>query len=156
MRNLVIILAILAACVVAYFAIGNYLWSDLDETTVPEATPEESGNIRLEGSSWKWEYTQLNTGERVDAPSGHNFVLSFAADGRINSSTDCNSIGGTYIQDGEVLSMGQFVMTKMFCADSMEATYAEHLGLVNSFIVGGDTLTLNLNRDYGTMIFSRQ
>lgn len=156
MRNLVLILGILAALVGAYFAVGHYLWGDLGEATLPEESPEESGNIRLEGSSWQWEYTELHTGERVEAPAGHEFVLSFAADGRMESTTDCNQVGGVYIEDGEVLSLGQFVMTKMFCSDSLEATYVEHLGLVNSFTLDGGVLTMNLNRDYGTMIFTKQ
>jgi|SRR5690606_8805508 len=154
MRNLLIILAVLAAAFGAYFAIGNYLAGDLEEVADTE-TVEERGNISLQGSSWKWERTELHTGELIEAPSGDGFVLSFAADGQMQSSTDCNHIAGIYAQDGEVLSMGQFSMTKMYCPDSMEAVYAEHLGLVNSFSLTNDTMIMNLNRDYGTMVFNR-
>lgn len=157
MRNFLIILAILAAAVGAYFALGNYLWSDLAEMSETPEVKEGgmAGNISLEGSSWQWERTELHTGEQVEAPSGEGFVLSFEADGQVQSSTDCNHMAGIYSQDGEVLSMGQFAMTKMFCPDSMESVYAEQLGLVSSFSLTGDTMFMNLNRDYGTMIFTR-
>lgn len=162
MRNLIIILALIVAALAGYFLIGKYLLKPIEPTTDAEnqtaTTTDEmvSGDeAALTGSKWSWVQTKLQNGEEVKAPTGDRFILSFEGEGRMGSRTDCNTIGGIYLLDGEVLSMGQFVMTKMACEGSLEMEYAEHLGLVNSYKIEGDTLTMNLNRDFGTMIFTK-
>ncbi len=120
----------------------------------PDVSPA-GGTAGLVDSSWSWQYTDLLGGERMNAPAGDRFILSFDGAGRVSSRTDCNGMGGRYVIDGEVLSMGQFVQTLMYCEGSMEGAYGEQLGLVNSYVIEGDTLRFNLNRDYGTMIFKR-
>lgn len=162
MKNLLMALAIIGLCVAAYFVIGSY-YLDTETTHVEEKEnenkkpniPAENEETDLTGSSWSWQYTDLAGGERVSAPAGDHFVLAFEAGGKVGSRTDCNSMGGVYSLDGEVLSMGQFMMTQMYCEGSKEMLYAEHLGLVNSYVIEGDTLRFNLNRDYGTMVFMR-
>jgi heat shock protein HslJ len=157
-KNLIIILAIIGLCIVAYFVIGAYYLRPLpeaaEEPTIPEASEESDEEVLL-GNSWSWEYTDLEDAESVIPPVGDRFVLSFEAEGRMGSLTDCNSLGGIYSLESEVLSMGQFVMTKMACEGSMEMEYVEHLGLVNSYVIEGDTLRMNLNRDYGVMVFNK-
>lgn len=119
--------------------------------------PSEMGvsKSELDASSWVWTHTDLSGGERVTAPGGKEFLLKFDGNGSVTSSTDCNGLGGVYQVNGEVLSMGQFVTTLMFCEGSMEGEYIEQLGLVSSYVIEGDTLRLNLNRDYGVMTFVR-
>ena len=153
MRNALIILAILVISIIAYFVIGSY-YLNVDESAMTE-TEEVTEEENLTSSSWSWQHTDLLSGEKMTAPAGDKFVLSFQAEGRMGSLTDCNSIGGIYSIDGEVLSMGQFAMTKMFCEGSAEMEYANQLGLANSYIIEGDELRLNLNRDYGVMVFKR-
>jgi heat shock protein HslJ len=157
-KNLVIILAIIGLCVAAYFVFGAYYLRPLPEAAEEPAIPEVnevSDEEDLVQNSWSWQYTDLEGDETVLAPVGDHFVLSFEDEGRMGSRTDCNSLGGIYSLEGEVLSMGQFVMTKMYCEDSLEAVYAEHLGLVSSFVIEGNTLRLTLNRDYGVMVFNK-
>lgn len=128
-------------------------------TTYPAGENGDNYNeslVPLEGTAWSWQYTELQGGEMVEAPAGDHFVLTFEGEGQLGSTTDCNSMGGSYVLDGEVLSIGELMMTKMYCEGSMEGTYSEHLGLVNSYVITGDTLRLNLNRDYGVMVFKRQ
>lgn len=125
-------------------------------TTYPAGDISNETSVPLEGTAWSWQYTELQGGEMVEAPAGDQFVLTFEGNGQLGSTTDCNSMGGSYVLDGEVLSIGELMMTKMYCEGSMEGTYAEHLGLVNSYVIVDDTLRLNLNRDYGVMVFKRQ
>ncbi len=115
--------------------------------------PSFDGAVSLETTAWSWQYTELQNGERVEAPAGDRFVLTLEGDGSLSSTTDCNSTGGKYDLDGEVLSIGDIIMTKMYCEGSMESAYIEQLGLVSSYVIVGDTLKLNLNRDFGVMVF---
>ncbi len=144
---------------------GNEITLYADDAVIfigSTSSPEDNGenpnesSASLLGTAWSWQYTELQDKERVEAPAGDQFVLTFEGEGRFGSTTDCNSMGGSYVLDGEVLSIGDMMMTKMYCEDSMEVTYAEHLGLVNSYVITGDVLRLNLNRDYGVMVFKRQ
>lgn len=172
MKNLLIILGVIAAAVAAYYLVGAYYLDtdssenngtdEMDEndnennnSASSSVSSETSDEANLTDSTWSWQYTELQSGERVNAPGGDQFVLSFEADGRMTSTTDCNNLGGTASVDGEVLSMGQFISTLMYCEGSKEQEYAEHLGLVNSYAIAGDQLTLNMNRDYGVMVFNR-
>jgi heat shock protein HslJ len=124
-------------------------------TTDNNPSEISAANPELYTSAWVWVHTDLLSGERVTAPVGEDFVLSFDGNGMVSSFTDCNSLSGIYTVDGEVLSMGQFVSTLMYCEASMEGVYVEQLGLVNSYVIEGDTMRLNLDRDYGVMTFIR-
>lgn len=163
MRNLsivIIIVGVLAACVAAYYFIGTRY---LTPVTLPEAPADASADVGaaddqttdLLSASWSWQYTDHADGTRVSAPAGDRFILSFDGPGRVTSTTDCNNLGGSVSIDGEVISMGQFISTLMYCEGSVESQYATDLSLVNSYVIDGDTLRFNLNRDYGTMTFTR-
>lgn len=140
------------------------LWNKGDQITLYEgdeiiftgSTKPEEEQTSLQGSSWLWQHTELLNGEKMEAPEGEKFVLTFENDGRFGSKTDCNSLGGNYVMDSEVLSLGEIAMTKMYCEGSLDGEYANQLGLVNSHVIEGDTLRLNLNRDYGVMVFTKK
>lgn len=119
-------------------------------------TPTTVQSKNLIGTSWMWSHTTLLNGEKVTNPTKDKFVLTFGMDKRANSTTDCNAMSGTYVLDGEVLSFGPFISTKMYCENSVENTYASELSLATSYSIKGDTLTINLNRDAGVMTFTRK
>lgn len=130
---------------------GSALDSDLPyNLTLSNAKTNDSA---IKNRQWVWMYTELQDGSRIDAPEGEAFVLSFSDEGRYTSTTDCNGIRGEAVIDGEVLSLGAAVSTKMFCEGSLESTYTNDLLLASSYVVEGTTLRLNLNRDYGVMYF---
>lgn len=109
----------------------------------------------LEDNTWVWEYTERIDGTRVVAHSDA-FVLSFdVTEGRLMSTTDCNSLSGSYMKNGEMINAGPFAMTKMFCRDSQEGEYVEALTYMNAYTIEGDTLTIFLADDFGTMVFKR-
>ncbi len=112
-------------------------------------------NSALVGTKWSWVKTTLSTGATVQAPAGNKFVLTLKSDKTVQSTTDCNSLGGNYVLDGEVLSFGPFVQTMMYCEGSKEADYSRQLSLTSSYVIAGDELKLNLYKDYGTMIFKK-
>lgn len=108
----------------------------------------------LTATSWVWQNTTLNDGSVVEGKDA--FVLTFTPNLSYQSTTDCNSLSGTYVVDGEVLSLATPAMTKMFCEGSIENEYITQLVLTGSYVLEGDTLKLLLNRDYGVMEFKAQ
>lgn len=142
-KKIIIIVVMLATAALA-------IWYGTNEVNAPSFESEETS---LEDTAWSWQYTELLSGEKVEAPAGDRFVLTLEGEGNLGSTTDCNFMGGSYVLDGEVLSIGQILMAKMYCEGSMEGVYVEQLGLVNSYVIVDDTLRLNLNRDYGVMVF---
>ncbi|PIR85834.1 hypothetical protein COU14_02160, partial [Candidatus Kaiserbacteria bacterium CG10_big_fil_rev_8_21_14_0_10_44_10] len=131
---------------------------DIQTPNISDNNPSEinSADPALYASSWVWSHTDLSSGERIASPNNDEFILSFDGNGFVSSQTDCNGLGGIYTVDGEVLSMGQFVSTLMYCEGSMEGVYGEQLVQVNSYTIEGNTLRLNLARDYGVMTFISQ
>lgn len=121
----------------------------------PEAEEEPesvAADHELIGTSWLWSHTEYQDATRLEPKIGTEFVLTFEAE-RVTSTTDCNGLSGDYVKDGEVLSFGPFASTLMYCEGSLESQYSSDLALTNSYILENGKLTLNLNRDYGTMVF---
>ena len=131
---------------------GSALASDLpyDLTRTQSALTAVRGVLDQE---WAWTYTELKDGTRVEAPSGEEFILTLGSDGRYQSSTDCNAISGEFALEGEVVSFGPALSTRMFCEGSLETVYTNDLLLTNSYVINGPILRLNLDRDYGVMYF---
>lgn len=113
--------------------------------------------VTVEGVAWVWEYTERADGSVV-TPNDDSFVLSLIAEERrVSSTTDCNSLMGSYLLSGnDQLRFGSLASTKMFCQDSMESIYSEQLALVNGYEIKGGRLHLSLDRDFGTMVFVRK
>ena len=147
MRNLLLIAGAIIFAIAGYLLFMNYTGL----AVVPNEPARE--DAQLVGTEWVWTHTEVSQGETVNAPAGERFVLTFEGGSQVSSTTDCNGLGGQYVQDGEVLSMGQFISTLMYCEGSLESVYSSQLALVNSYIIEGTKLQLNLNRDYGTMYF---
>ena len=132
--------------------------STVVETTTPaSSTPELNFPITttLVGTSWRWLRTESATGTIASEPkSDKAFVLNFATETNMGSKTDCNTIGGSYLTEGNKLTFGPLMSTLMFCENSKEAEYSAALAEVNSYFLVDNTLRLILN-DGGTMFFVR-
>lgn len=124
------------------------------ETEV-KVSPDVMGvaDTSLVDTSWTWLYTELKGGDRIPAPSGDRFVLGFEADGRMSSLTDCNTVSGSYLVDGNEISFEQMIMTKMFCQNSMESDYVNQLSSVVSYVIEGGLLEMRLEDEGGVMVF---
>lgn len=117
-----------------------------------EEENEISSESKIVDTRWVWVRTEYLDGDTLK-PRGEDFVLSFNEAGTMTSTTDCNSLSGDYVIDGEVLSFGPFMSTLMYCDGSLEGEYGSDLALTNSYTIVGDELRLNLNRDFGVMVF---
>ena len=108
----------------------------------------------LFGSSWVW-VSGSDATSLVSAPSGEKFVVSFGEDNRVMSTTDCNSLNGSYKVEGNKLTFGPMAMTMMFCDGSQESVYARMLSSVTSYTVVGAELKFTLNNG-GVMLFKKK
>ncbi len=118
-----------------------------DEDEVGHTSP-------LSGTSWIWS-SSVSNGAAAQAPVGGKFILSFNDEGRVRSTTDCNSIGGRYtIGINNSLSFGSFVSTMMFCQGSQELQYSQALSKTQTYAINGSTITLT--NASGTMIFMKK
>lgn len=117
----------------------------------PSAAERGSPNT-LAGTSWFWVTTEgVGT-----TPTPETFVLRFDPNGQeVSSKTDCNSMSGGVVIDGEMISFGPMMTTLMYCEGSLEGEYGTQLGQVASYVREGNTLRLNLLRDAGVMVFTQ-
>jgi heat shock protein HslJ len=129
--------------------------TEAPELITEEPSTNESSTPDLAGTSWQWVETAMNDGTTTQSAKPEAFVLSFDQDGKVSSSTDCNSISSTYTSNQGELIFGPLAMTKMFCEGSQEGVYAKALGEVQSYLVNGDTLSLALKLDSGIMEFTK-
>jgi len=110
-------------------------------TTTPAPTdgpPGASGRQGLEGRTF------LSTAIQGRAlVPGSQVRLSFEA-GRIGASAGCNSMGGTYAIDGDLLVAGQLATTEMACDPALMEQDQWLAGLLGGATIAlqGDTLTL--------------
>ena len=123
-------------------------------TTSPVATQTASTTDALSGTAWTFK-TSSATGTKELIAVGAKFVLVFDTSKNFTSTTDCNSIGGTYTTSTTSLVFGPFVSTMMFCENSKESIYTSLLSKTYSYVVQGDTLTLTLSNK-ATMTFKKK
>lgn len=135
------------------FSVTNALEKlEPEVVAVPPSTSTTTSSTFV-GRNWVWQSTKMLSGESLVPKGERQFVLQFTPDSRYQSTTDCNSLGGGYVIDGEVLSLESPIATKMYCEGSLESEYVTQLLLVNSYVIENNELRFNLKGDYGTMIF---
>jgi heat shock protein HslJ len=108
----------------------------------------------LFGTSWTWVSSTVS-GVTTTAPTGGKFVLSFGEDNHVNSTTDCNGVGGSYtLGANNGMTFGPFMSTMMFCEGSHEQEYSRALTSTTAYKVDGSNLTLTTAS--GTMVFIKK
>lgn len=113
-------------------------------------------NAPLVGTEWVWLHTELPNGDLVSTEKRESFVLKLHEDKSVTSTTDCNSLSGTYIQNGEALSFPPFAMTKMYCEGSFDTDYAKQLERAASHQIIENRMYINLGGNAGKMVFEKK
>jgi len=136
---------------------------NVEQVTTSSTPPNtsETGSTGAEyslvGPKWTWLHTEPGAvagDKKIIAPAGE-FVLSLDTAKRFTSTTDCNSLSGGYLVNGEVLRIGPIAATKKACmGETLESVYVRDLGLVTSYKIVGSELRLILAKDTGIMVFS--
>jgi heat shock protein HslJ len=154
-RNRTIVVAVL---IVAALAVGGYYAMQDDEIQSWVYDFLSIGGEReIQGTTWSWKRTELPNGTVIEGPGGDEYLLTFGNDGRLVSTTDCNSVFGDYSLLGTGMSVGQLASTRKACRpDSLEAEYTKELARTSAFDMSSRELRLYLEDDTGVMIFSRR
>ena len=109
--------------------------------------------IGVPGPQWVSSITPV---ARTEVSEPARYTLRFGDDSNAEIRFDCNVGGGRYEIDGNRLSFGPLMSTRMACPpDSMDALFMEQLSHVSSYFVRDGSLYLELAQDSGTMRFSR-
>jgi len=142
MRTFLPALALLAACSTGTGsgAGGGAGGSDVSAPPGADATPTPLSDTR-------WNLVELSGAPATRRGTERDPWIRFtAADGRATGSTGCNSMGGSYTLDGDRLTFGPMVSTKMACLEgnlmAQESRFLAVLDSVERFTVGADTLAL--------------
>ena len=117
------------------------------------ATPTSTAST-LAGTHWK-----LASIDATPAVPGASVTLEFGTDEHASGSAGCNSYGGAYSQNGNLLAFKQLISTMMACADNnlmqQEQRYLKALNAANLFTLVGDRLTISSADSAGTLVFDR-
>lgn len=117
-----------------------------------EADP---GRMTLQMQTWRWVKTVFNDDTLKQPAEPGFFTLTFAEDGRVSGTTDCNRFQGTVtIERNRIQFAEDMAMTRMFCADSQEQAFVRMLQNVRSFFfTSHGELIMELRYDSGSMFF---
>ncbi len=129
----------------------------LEEPAVKEIEPPvevaTSSPTTLGMKTWVWTKALYNDGHEVVPPEGV-FSLTFLDDGSFTTTTDCNSVGGTYGVNNTELTFPEIRSTKMFCEQSKEVVFVTLLRDTSSYhFTSGGELILDLKFDSGSVVF---
>lgn len=127
-----------------FFKDGNLILEFKFDSGSMTFAPGKSG---LAGT--KWEVTGYNNGKQaVTSPIvGTTLTLNFNADGTVSGDSGCNSYGGSYVVDGNKLTISKLISTLRACVSpdgvmDQEAQYLAALQNSATFDVAGNNLTI--------------
>ncbi|MGV8835320.1 META domain-containing protein [Cellvibrio sp.] len=112
------------------------------ETAVTPAETPSPPNGELLNTYWK--LVLINDTEVTVADNQREPHITFNAENRVSGSDGCNRLMGSYLLEGDTLTLGEMAGTKMACAEGAEQTQAfnEALTKVAAYTVHGDQLEL--------------
>jgi heat shock protein HslJ len=113
------------------------------------------GTSGLVGPTWRW------TNLTENAPLAHSevsdpelYTLTLADDGSFQARADCNTALGTYVTDGDEITLSLGPATLAACPEgSLADQFVSLLHTVSTFGVEGNDLALHLANEAGTMTF---
>lgn len=117
-----------------------------------EAETEATAALSLDG---RWEIAKVALNDSVHAipaeltPEASQYIVFNSTDSTYSIRTNCNTIGGSYIQKGDSLSIGDGFCTEMAC-DNMEVEdlIKQILSDINTIEAENDsTIRLNATRE---------
>ncbi len=119
-----------------------------------QAPSQPAAAATLEGPTWQWINTTYSNGSTVAAPDPTKYTLRFnQLTKRFIFVADCNNGSGSYTINGQNLTMNVEGMTRAYCPPPSDQ-YVTMLGQAASYSINGNTLSLALNANGGTMTFT--
>jgi heat shock protein HslJ len=108
-------------------------------------------------TTWQWaSLVETEPASQSVVPNPENYTLILQTDGNLSIKADCNMVGGTYILDGNTLTIELGASTMAFCGEqSLDQLFLEILNRVESYTIENDQLVLILENDTGKMTFNK-
>ncbi len=114
----------------------------------------DSSRMSLTMKDWEWQKTVYDDGKEIEPKNPDTFILTFNTDGTFGARTDCNRVGGKYLEKDGGISFYDMVSTKMYCEGSQEADFVTMLQESSEYLfTGKGELVLSLESDKGTVVF---
>lgn len=121
-----------------------------DESVPPQPTLDPVNG--LIGPNWKW--TELIEDSPSLVPDPASYTIEFFEDRSLNVVADCNEGSGSYLVDGNQLSLNLGSLSLVACGpESLSDQYIAILGKVVSFERDGERLILYLGEGAGQAVF---
>jgi heat shock protein HslJ len=123
-------------------------------------TAAETRNDEGDLVNTQWKLVSFGEpGSEKPVIEGSPITIEFTEGGQAGGSAGCNSYGGTYTVQDDMLQFGEIVSTLMACADQavmeQEQQYLQALNTAGQFTVINDTLTIWYEDDKGVLNFER-
>lgn len=116
-----------------------------------EADPKR---MKLDMTEWRWVSALYNDGKELKPRTFGDFTLTFKNDGTFGAKTDCNSMGGKYKVQGNLITFSEMMSTLMYCEGSQEGDFAKILEHTASYLfTNRGELILEFKFDSGTATF---
>jgi len=108
----------------------------------------------LDKKTWILYSIDYSDGIKITPTQESDFKLSLKNDWTFESTTDCNSIGGEYAVEGNLITFKNIFSTKMYCYGSKESDFISALEQAgNYFFTNKGDLVIELRSDSGSMSF---
>lgn len=160
--------AIVLSIVCLLLVIAIYLYrQNQAQTWQAEPVSEPSVELGFVGSEptqpqpellktvWVWQRTLTVDGTEI-IPPYKDFKLTLGVDGRFKSTTDCNSLTGTFTQKSGLLSFEEFASTKMYCPEAFESVYVTQLKTIDGYYFSAEALHLKSSANDLEMVFTAE
>jgi len=121
---------------------------------IPTAPPAPTTVQSPIGPIWRWQGTTLSNGTSITVADPSRYTLQLRPDGSVAVKADCNQVSGTYVLNGNSLTITLGPSTLAACPpDSQADVYVQQLGAVVGYVYDNGALILNLRADAGNMRF---
>ena len=114
-----------------------------------------AGTSGLVGPTWQWTNLTENAPlAHSDVPDPALYTLTLADDGSFQAKADCNTVLGTFLTDGDEITLTLGPSTLVECPEgSLSDQFVSLLHTVSTFAVQGNDLALHLANEAGHMTF---
>lgn len=135
---------IFLSCVV--FGLSACSKEQASVTTTPSTAATESAPVATTSElvNTYWKLVGLNGKDVAVSDKQREPHLVFAADNRVAGSDGCNRIAGDYTLDGNKITLGQMIGTRMACMENADQAQAFNTALstIGSYQIQGSVLDL--------------
>src|SRR5262249_53167784 len=116
------------------------------------------GTTGLVGPTWQWTHLTENAPlAHTEGSDPHLYTLTLRDDGAFQARADCNTVSGTFVTDGDEITLSVGPSTLVACPEGSKADqFVDLLQTVDAFSVDGTDLALRLTDAAGTMGFTAE